>query len=126
MTLSLIDRLREAKGADRELGREVLLACGWRKTCVGHFHGPLYYWSSPDGRTSFNDDKFRDHDPTASVDAALSLVPADSGVTLIRTDSEHCCAEIDVSQCDGATLALALCIAALEARAAMAEREERK
>lgn len=69
----LIARVERATGADRDLGRDVLLACGWSKTLYGYFRGPLHMWRSPDG-TSFDDDDFRQHDPTISTDAALALV----------------------------------------------------
>lgn len=76
--LQLAERVERAEGPDPALGREVLLACGWRKTQVGRFMGPLYQWSSPDGRISFDDDDFqrRRHDPTASLDAAMKLASA--------------------------------------------------
>lgn len=71
--LSLAERVERATGPDQELGREVLLACGWRKSGRGYFLGPLFGWSSPDGKTYFDDDDFRRHDPTASIDAAMML-----------------------------------------------------
>lgn len=75
-TLSdIIARLEKAAGPDSKLGREVLLACGWRQTYYGHLYGPLYQWSSPCGRYSFKDDDFDQFDPTRSIDAALTLVP---------------------------------------------------
>lgn len=69
----LVKRLEAATGPDQELGREVLLACGWAKTCVGHFYGPLYTWHGPNGEY-FKDDDFTRHDPTRSLDTALTLV----------------------------------------------------
>lgn len=71
----LIERLEKAVGPDGNLGRAIYLACRWRKTTVGYYMGPQYYWSSPDGKISFDDDKFIIHDPTRSIDAALTLVP---------------------------------------------------
>lgn len=70
---ALAERVEAASGPSRELGHEILLACGWRRTSVGHFYGPLYQWSSPDGRRSFPEENLPN--PTASIDAALTLVP---------------------------------------------------
>lgn len=50
---ALAERCEAATGPDRALGREVLLACG------KGFVSPLYRWL----------------DPTASLDAAMTLVP---------------------------------------------------
>lgn len=73
--LELAAKVEAASGRDAALGEEVLLACGWRKSSRGYFLGQLFGWSSPDGKSHFDHDHFRRHDPTASVDAALSLVP---------------------------------------------------
>lgn len=129
--LELAERCEKAEGPDRELGREVLLACGWRKTQAGHFLGPIFLWSSPDWASSFDDDRFHRHDPTASIDAALTLVPDGTGhdpFWMLKASNPNnpsgCRAEIwakDVSRPfrgKAATPALALCAAALRARAA--------
>ena len=68
----LIERLESAAEGNRELGDEVLLAAGWRKTPVGHFYGPIHHWSSPDGRHNYSED--RRPNPTQSLDAAMTLV----------------------------------------------------
>lgn len=73
--LSLAERCEKATAGSRELGEAILVACGWRKTSVGYFYGPLYHWSSPDGKTSFKDDDFSRHNPATSLDAAMRLVP---------------------------------------------------
>lgn len=131
--MSLIERLEKATGPNASLGREVLLACGWRKTCVGHFHGPMYRWSSPDGKIGFDDDRFHDHDPTNSLDAAMSLVPEGyairdwmvwpgqpSELNLLETHlykGERWHKSSDRRwPAKGATPAIALCIASLKAR----------
>lgn len=73
--MALADRVEALNGPNRDIGREVLLACGWTKSIVGHFFGPMYRWRSPDGKIDFDDDNFLLHDPTASIDSAMSLVP---------------------------------------------------
>lgn len=67
----LADRVEKSTGRDRALGHEILLACGWRKTCVGHFCGPIYHWSTPDAKISYPEDRLPC--PTASLDAAMML-----------------------------------------------------
>ncbi|GAA4827123.1 hypothetical protein GCM10023232_26650 [Sphingosinicella ginsenosidimutans] len=132
--LDLAARIEAATGADRELGRELLLACGWTKTQVGHFLGPLYGWTSPDKATYFQDDNFvrEKHDPTASLDAAMKLVPEGLAfaVATIRNgapddwDDSVCSAVVAQrdgveARSDATTPALALCAAACRARAGM-------
>lgn len=71
LLIELAERVEKSTGRDEALGHEILLACGWRKTCVGHFYGPLYYWSSPDGSKSYPEDQLPC--PTESLDAAMTL-----------------------------------------------------
>ena len=118
----LIARLEKATGPDRELGNDVLLACGW--VCEEHGNGgPDTYltWApSPD------DDDFLDGDhpdPTSSIDAAMTLVP--DGMENDFTDL-YGIARVSVGinanpgpfygTHEGGSLAIALCIAALRAR----------
>lgn len=133
MTANLLSRLQGLTAPDREVGREVLLAFGWRKTCVGHFYGPLYHWSPPGGGTGFRDDDFYRHDPTASLDAAVALcervLPGwywrvgrtslfpNGWAYISRTHPSHCDKEDEASCSDGraATPAIALLIAILTA-----------
>lgn len=121
----LIERLEQARGPNPELGRDVLLACGWRKTNTGYFLGQLFHWSSPDRKTTFDDDDFYRHDPTASIDAALTLVPEGWRADLYEYDDDQWHAGLripglEVGTEDRArTLALALCIASLKARMAL-------
>lgn len=68
----LIGQLEKATRPDTNLGRRVLLAAGWSKTCVGHFYGPLYYWSGPNGE-HYDEDRLPC--PMRSIDMALSIVP---------------------------------------------------
>jgi hypothetical protein len=79
----LAGRVEALSGPDREVGREVLRACGWTQTAVGYFMGPLTIWRSPNGSTRFDDDDFAQHDPTASIDAAMQLVPTDGSIKLL-------------------------------------------
>ena len=72
----IIARLEKAEGPDRVLGEDVLLACGWRKVPTGYFYGQMHWWAPPppnDGR-GFDADNFRQHNPLASLDAAIGLV----------------------------------------------------
>lgn len=125
--LQLAERCEAAEGPDRELGREVLRACGWTQSAHGHFLGPLTGWTSPDRAIYFDDDDFVrcKHDPTASLDAAMMLVPEGWIVDLcIRLGMEqHECKLHEWPQpcrktplVNAATPALALCAAALRAR----------
>ena len=118
----LIARLEKASGPDRSLGHDVLLACGWRRTCVGHFYGPLWHWSSPDGKRSWPEDSLPC--PTASIDAALQLVP--EGWVCSRVDNRRRYGDwlvklraIDEEQTIHVahkSLRIALCIAVLKCR----------
>lgn len=125
MTLS--ERLGKLTGPDRDLGWEVLLVCGWRRTCVGHFYGPLYNWSSPDGKRGGDEDRLAC--PTESVDMALTLVPEGYHWYLSDGDdrsagkpvasvfeSESFIKSGRVPRSVGATPALALCVATLRVR----------
>lgn len=119
----LISRLEKAKGPDRELGDKVLFACGWTRNCVGHFHGPMYRWRGPDGK-SYEDGEHPD--PTASLDAAVGLVP-EGAYFKIQVGRDHkdtwCWVEMkDVEAVAFSKVpALALCIAALKGRQASEE-----
>lgn len=138
----LIERLEKETGTNADLGREVLLACGWRKTCIGRFMGELWHWSSPDARVSFNDDDFYRHNPTRSLDTAMLLVP-EGGVVRLQTMHEgvvgghawisastspflsfHDINEASISPVTNRrALPLALCIAAVKARARVLAKE---
>jgi hypothetical protein len=131
----LIERLENATGPDRELGRDVLLACGWRRTCVGNFYGPLWHWSGPGGR-SYPEDSLPC--PTESIDAALTLAPDNHTIYLTRPNqsaaNKSCYACIAPAGLGGPqyakkrahltafhnSLPIALCIAALRALTALA------
>jgi hypothetical protein len=119
----IIAALEKATVPDCELEYEVLLACGWNKTCVGHFYGPLYRWSSPRFTHSYDQDRMPS--PMQSLDMAILLVPEGRWWVLnsgVQTGSAL--AQVDAGKTwehfegHGATPAIALCIAALKARAA--------
>lgn len=125
----LIGRLRAAAGPDRELADDILLACGWLgQSQTSKISGILIpHWKDPQGRD------WPTHlrpDPTASIDAALTLLPegwewtvnggpnTTPSAMLCRGGDYHDDQEID---CEGKTAVIALCIAVLRARAAIAK-----
>jgi hypothetical protein len=114
---SLIARLQLATGPSRELGDEVLIACGWTK----------FRWNSAP--------RWRRHDgvsihavtrpnPTASIDAALTLIPEGFAWSVQFSNSMLADAWLYPPDYDGdiefkghaATTAIALCIAILKSR----------
>lgn len=113
----LIERLRNATGPDRQLDEAIATAIGWTKkpwqagAC----------WLPPGGKTT-TDRKTSLPKYTASIDAALTLVPKGWTSTIhVTINGGH--AEIWANESrhiqDGASLvnaAIALCIAALRAR----------
>ena len=109
---SLAHRCEQATGPDRELGKGVLKACGWTEVIAfGHS------WLRPDGSPLMASSL---PDPTASLDAALTLVPEGwqwevqgRGLALVHDGKKF------IHKGRAATPALALCAAALRARAAM-------
>lgn len=122
--VDLIARLEKASGPDRELANEVLLACGWKINEYGD-EGPTrsIEWVNPDP----NGIDYLDGgqpDPTTSIDAAVTLVPDGYGWA-VNSDRGRCCAnyrhQVTGAKPDfptsAATPAIALCIAALRARA---------
>lgn len=101
----LAEACEKATGADdkatRLLGRKVLLACG------KGYVSPLYAWMNP----------------AISLDAAMSLVPEDTRWTLGNMRSPRTVAVVNsFDQGSGANPALALCAAALRAKAQEADR----
>ena len=110
----LIAKLEAAKDGSWELGDEVLLACGWKTTANFDPANPHPYWIRPDGvNVGINQP-----DPTTSLDAALTLVP-DSYQWSVTDWRVKAYAQIGatISSAEAAAPALALCIAALKARA---------
>lgn len=118
--LTLAERCEQAAGPDREFDVAIARALGWK---------PLYRddyskWWPP---AAVEDSRARKrsilHHPTqplpaftASLDAAVTLVPEGCGWMVMKN-----VAKVARWPKRGATPALALCAAALRARAAMAE-----
>ena len=115
----LIARLEKLTCGDREVGYEVLLACGWRRTIIGNFYGPLYHWSSPDGSLSYSEDGMPC--PTRSIDAAMTLVPGGWFTTVEQRLNEWWVSlndpdRLKIVRAAGKTEAIARSVAALKAR----------
>lgn len=117
--LELAERCEAAAGPDRELDQDIALALGWspipNPTKAG---GLVGRWTQPDGTMSGMEGPPQ---WTASLDAALSLVPEGFDWTLGRTNGGltiH--AEVGGHGGDfmrfAESPALALCAAALRAR----------
>jgi hypothetical protein len=122
----IIERLEKATGADREIDREIAVqALGWSPPRNAGVCGPNYVksgdfmWHDREGcARGFEPPAF-----TASIDAAMTLVPEGCVWTLSKTFVNAGCNIYakgpwrEVSRCPHApTPALALCIAALKAR----------
>lgn len=91
--LALADRVEAATGGGAELGREVLLACGWSKTTVGYFMGQMFRWSPPGPHVrgaGFHDDHFHRHNPLTSLDAAMMMIPDGRGWTVLQEALRRC------------------------------------
>lgn len=115
----LIARLKKTTGQDWKLDQEIFaLAEGWSYPLVGAAQQQFECATLAHGRTNY----------TASIDAALTLVPKGlywmagfgkcredeplGGVAIFRPGNE----DIPEAQAEAATVALAICIAALTAR----------
>lgn len=121
----LIARLEKATGPDRELDGLIFRAIDeqpgdrWQQFAVGEGGADVWYRECRDEKGAYISPSFY----TASIDAALALVPdgLDWDVSWVGGVYSGCVgfdatADIDVR---GATPAIALCIAALKARAAL-------
>ena len=123
---SLIERIEKSEGADRELDGAIALSLGWTLQKMKGDARP--YYRKPGATQYYN----RAEPPayTASIDAAMTLVPEHSLFT-VRTlwDDSKTAGLAVVSRYEGerrfwmgehqsvaATPALALCAAALKAR----------
>lgn len=118
----LIAALEKATGPDRELGNEVLFACGWRMEEDGPRPDPSLYWIAPNGEEFIDGDQ---PDPTASIDAAMTLVPEGWYCVGVLRDNEGEWVPrlrqnkrgLLSAHANHPQLSIALCIAALRARA---------
>lgn len=122
----LIERLEKATGPDRELGNDILYATGWTVHEIGEGDVRSAIWTEPRG------EEYRegDHpDPTASIDAALTLLPDPHWDHLVAFKCgigwyafikapDLTIWESDLDQRSGA---IAICIASLTARAALSQ-----
>jgi hypothetical protein len=109
--LALADRVERASGADDAPTAEIALALGWRRSPCTR------WWISPD------DGQWRAGTPPLfliSLDAAASVVPA-TRPWLLEVDDENTLAQVLMPEwhhtAQAPTPALALCAAALRARA---------
>lgn len=130
--IKLAERCEKAKGPTKVLDREIALAVGWVRLTPGSKHPA---WFHPDdcrdGKVIYDSLHGTDvwRDPlayTASLDAAMTLVPEEFGrpsaFTIQRSRNFGCCAVVWVNsefnrsvRGDAATPELALCAAALRA-----------
>jgi hypothetical protein len=131
--IALADRCEAAEGADRDLDEAIALALGWSSVPNPTFAGGLVgRWLLPDGSMTGQIDALPKF--TASLDAAMTLVPEGQasavGTMAFRNDPRKPWACIWSEQgeplwrADAATPALALCAAALRARASMETNHE--
>lgn len=134
--LALADRVEAADGPDRELDVEIFRAIGheveWRPVNYIMELRPIINWKAPHVYAGMKEPC---PEPTASLDAALSLVPEGAGVEVHRywtaehDDAVWSAAVIwgmgSVEQSlDRPSAALALCAAALRALAQEAPGDE--
>jgi hypothetical protein len=116
--LALAARCQAASGPDRELDEAIAVAC---------YPSLIQHNERGEPRWYMHGVRVRIEDYSASLDAALSLVRPEGldSINIHRDfgEAEPWCAEIgynSVHSSTGATPALALCAAALRARAALA------
>lgn len=123
--VQLRDRLAKASGEDR--GLDIDIACallGYEKKRQGGYVGapPDYAWNvRPKGRGWWSDGSHEIQHYTASIDAAVTLVPADFAYWEANMDSDAGCrAAVVMNERDESvevyakTPALALCLARIE------------
>lgn len=117
----LLARLERATGPDRELDRDIAMACGWR--CKTPDGATTLYWRRGNYSWTREDN---DHPPlyTASFDAALTLVP-EGWTRAVDATAPECRIDVDLFEpgSHGAQVRgthdsepIATCIAALKAR----------
>lgn len=108
--LALADRCQDAALGSRDLDRAIATVIG----CDQYYSAGSHRWKL-----------------TSSIDAAMTLVPANCAPSLMRLHDGSAKADAHISGCgdmvyaDGSTPALALCAAALRARAATPPVESR-
>lgn len=108
MYSELLARLEAATGPDRELDAAIALWAGWTR------HHGQYEWMKPNGFFSTVGCPAY----TASIDAALTLVPADATgymVSVVNRSAYACVSLRDGFEGNAPTPALAIVIAAIRA-----------
>jgi len=129
---ALVERLEKCSGPDRELDADIAVALRiyngpheWARHWSGEWRaieGTVHLLGTGGERANFRPPRF-----TESVDAAMSLVPADAGFE-IKQNGSPCYASVFTKlyeyMADAATPAAALSCAALRARA-QADEDER-
>lgn len=127
--IALAARCEAAEGANRELDCLIATALGWREVPNPTFAGGLVgRWYRADGTMS---DHFGVPRYTALLDAAMTLVPEgwivaleifpEEGSEALLRDDRINPVRLSNQEASAATPALALCAAALRARAAHTE-----
>jgi hypothetical protein len=112
--LALAERCEQAAGPDRELDAEIALAAGWERKWNDSDKPHGWYWRRGDYSWTAEMEGIPPN-YTASLDAAVTLVPEGCGWMVMGN-----AAKVGRWPSRGATPALALCAAALRARAAAA------
>ncbi len=119
----LIEKLRRASESSRELGDEVLLACGWKGYDPQRGGGILVsHWTDPDGNGWPTDSR---PNPTEDMNAALKLVPKRLDIDLYTAahSTDYSVTAIDILDHEtekvlgygsAFTPAMAICVAVLE------------
>ncbi len=134
----IISTLETATGSSPDLDLRIAYHLGWRQPTEGHIHIPgsdvrRQWWRKPDGRSHYGLPRW-----TESVDDALTLIPAHCGyafgyatflpapqtlfygmIIFRDTASSAKLNEIGTGQ-HAHSLALAICVATLQARDALA------
>lgn len=125
--LELREALRKATGPDRELDIELLTTlCGYRDV---HGNGLIFERGTEPCRTLDGDENLMAlPSPTASIDAAMTLVP-EGGWHRMGTNGTTANAGFvadghGVSEADAATIPLALCLARIEYEIAKQDAED--
>lgn len=120
----LADRIERAEGPSRELDAEIALAAGWTERVHGNPSFKVRSCQDPTGKQYQHGLVAWAPRYTASIDAAMTLVPEPAEWTLSVVNDEPCLVTIpapgtmgDAIHTLAATPALALCAAALRARA---------
>jgi hypothetical protein len=117
--LKLSERCETSNGPDRKLDADIAMACGLAPVGAEHEGNCPGWLRSP--HVAFG--VVRSAEFTASVDAAMALIPDDHDFSLLRGSGEPsvCKVEhkncVDGIECSGETPALAVCAAALRVRA---------